>query len=185
MSKFLTIVFVFYDQVLERERILMFQLIIVIAICFAIWKSWLAYTDHLREKRNRPIMEQREQNLNLLIQDVLTTIDRVAPNFKYITLYTRSSLGLFNNQYFEIQNENNETFRYIYKDHGFDPGDDAKKRLAIAIAQKYAGRWIEHQRDISQDNHSSWVTCDFQVIAHDGLREMEEEKRRKDSIRKC
>ena len=97
-------------------------------------------------------------------------------------LYTGNYFG---DQYFEIQNEKNEVLRYNYKAHGFDPGDEAKKQLAIAIAQKYNGRWVEHQRDISQDRHASWVIDNYQVIAHEGLREMEEEKRKKDSIRKC
>ena len=84
-----------------------------------------------------------------------------------------------------FQKEKNEVLRYNYKANGFDPGDEAKKQLAIAIAQKYNGRWVEHQRDISQDRHASWVIDNYQVIAHEGLREMEEEKRKKDSIRKC
>ena len=163
----------------------MFELIVIIIICIVIWKSWFAYTDHLRKQKNRPIIEQREENLKLLIEDVLATIDRTAPNFKYITIYVRYTGNYFGDQYFEIQNEKNEVLRYNYKAHGFDPGDEAKEQLAIAIAQKYNGRWVEHQRDISQDRHASWVIDNYQVIAHEGLREMEEEKRKKDSIRKC
>ncbi|OUP64484.1 hypothetical protein B5F12_05405 [Pseudoflavonifractor sp. An176] len=163
----------------------MFELIVIIIICIAIWKLWIGYTNHLREQKNRPIMEQREENLHLLIEDVLATVDRVAPNFKYITIYASYTRNSDDKHFFEIQNEKNETLRYNYKAHGFDPGDEAKKQLAMAIAQKYGGRWVEHQRDISQDRHASWVIDNYQVIAHEGLREIEEEKRRKDSIRKC
>ena len=80
----------------------MFELIVIIIICIVIWKSWFAYTDHLRKQKNRPIIEQREENLKLLIEDVLATIDRTAPNFKYITIYVRYTGNYFGDQYFEI-----------------------------------------------------------------------------------
>ena len=162
----------------------MFELIGIIVFCIVVRKLWFAYTDHSREKINRPIMQERERNLNLLIEDALATIDRVAPNFKYIIIRVWGP-GV-DNRCFTISNEKNETFQYYYEDHGFAPGEEAKKQLAIAIAQKYDGRWLEKKRDISQEyGRESWITVYYQVIAHDGLKEMEEAQRKKESIRKC
>lgn len=156
--------------------------VILIVICIVVWRLWLSLGDKVRNDKLRPEIERREENKNMLITDVLTTIDRVAPKFKYITLPCR---GIHTSDTLVIVDQNNKILEYNYEQHGFSPSIEAKKSLAIEIAKKYGGRWIEHKRDISDDRSSIYIIDDYKVVAHDGLREMDEERKKQESIRKC
>lgn len=168
---------------------MIYFIITVIIIC-AIFLYIILYIKKSIERKNneRSIAVQKEKNLNLLIQDVLQTIDKNAPYFKYIYLGSRRNIDstIHPGDKIEIINYNNEILFYDYVKHGFSPSDDAKKQLAQTISKKYNGKFLEEKRDISTDyRHSCWITEYYQVIAHDGLKEVEEIKKKNDSIKKC
>lgn len=167
----------------------MIYFIIALIIICAIFLYVILYIKKNIERKNneRSIAVQKEKNLNLLIQDVLQTIDKNAPYFKYIYLGSRRNIDstIHPGDKIEIINYNNEILFYDYVKHGFSPSDDAKKQLAQAISQKYSGKFLEKERNISDDRHRLLVTEYYQVIAHDGLKEVEEIKKKNDSIKKC
>lgn len=172
----------------------MFQWMVVIIVGIVIWKICISNTNRSRKNKFPIENEKQEVNKKMFISDVLATIDRVAPRFKYIAIDCRSALALSATDDLDflsdwgrltITNENDGTLIYDFKKHGFAPGIEARKSLAIEIAQKYGGNWIEEKKDVSHDSRPCWSVVCYWVIAHDGISEMETQRRKKESIRKC
>ena len=161
----------------------MIELILIVAVIIIIWRLWISHTNKVRNEKQRPQMEEKERNAVAFINDVISVIDRSAPYFKYITMNCVSYDLDFGD--IIIVNADNKVLKYNYTEHRFAPGNEAKKRLAIELATRYGGRWIENKRDISRDSQPCWQIVSYQVVAHEGLREAEEEKRRRESIRRC
>lgn len=143
-------------------------------------------------------MDQKQRNLELLISDVIQSIGSNAPNFKYIYLGCRNhSYGygipvrhagkteIINSTELTIIDYDDSKLCYDYRQHGFNPSDDAKEQLAKTISEKFNGICNKKMENVSQDRHSSWVVSHYEIIAHDGIQEMINIQKNREKIKNC
>ena len=133
--------------------------------------------------------DEQEANIRLFINDVLAAIDNNAPCFKTITIECEKRWSdNDDNENILIVDADDKKLKYNYAKHGFAvPSNEAKKRLAVEIAQKYNGVWFEDTIDDSEGSVTiKWIRIiRYRIIAHEALDKMNGEKRYKDSLRKC
>lgn len=137
-----------------------------------------------RKKREEASRRPKNAAQRKLVDDVIATIERTAPDFDGAGVYpssiVKSSDGSYGG-YVSFSSLRGDQFQYDFGAHGYVVSEGTAMTLASEIAKRFGGEYRPITRYIGDGDY---ITIGYAVISPRQLAEEREKQRRKDSLKR-
>lgn len=138
-----------------------------------------------RKKREEASRRPKNAAQRKLVDDVIATIERTAPDFDGAAVYhssstERSASGSYGG-HIAFQSLCGGRFEYNFESHGYSVSREMAQTLAAAIAKRFGSEYRPITRYIYDGDY---ITIGYAVISPRQLAEEREKQRRKDSLKR-
>lgn len=137
-----------------------------------------------RKKREEASRRPKNAAQRKLVDDVIATIERTAPDFDGAAVYpsgvVKSSDGSYGGCVI-FESLRGDKFEYDFGAHGYVVSEKMAMTLASEIAKRFGGEYRPITRYIGEGDY---ITIGYAVISPRQLAEEREKQRRKDSLKR-
>lgn len=141
--------------------------------------------EEARKKREEASRRPKNAAQRELVDDVIATIERTAPDFDGAAVYhssskKRSASGSYGG-HIAFRSLCGGRFEYNFESHGYVVSEKMAMTLASEIAKRFGGEYRPITRYIGEGDY---ITIGYAVISPRQLAEEREKQRRKDSLKR-
>ena len=151
------------------------------------WVVLFVVIKSVRAKRDEESKHPKNAAQRELVDDVIATIERTAPDFDGAAVYhssskERSASGSYGG-HIAFQSLCGGRFEYNFESHGYSVSREMALTLAAAIAKRFGSEYRPITRYIYIYD-GDYITIGYAVISPRQLAEEREKQRRKDSLKR-
>lgn len=149
------------------------------------WVGLFVVIKSVRAKRHEESKHPQNAAQRELVDDVIATIERTAPDFDGAAVYPsgsteRSASGSYGGR-IAFRSLCGDRFEYNFESHGYVVSEKMAMILASEIAKRFGGEYRPITRYIYDGDY---ITIGYDVISLRQLAEEREKQRRKDSLKR-